>query len=79
MSHKDRRFYSECPICANRLIGSDDGAEVYESLQSQVEAKEEQPCCTLCGEQVTVAEAKAIVEKGPPKLYDSKTNEETSL
>ena len=73
MSFKDTRYYRYCPICSDKLIGTDDGLEVYESLQDQIENPEfpdDPTCnCTLCGEECTVDEAKAIVAKGEPTLH----------
>lgn len=71
MSLKDDRFYRHCPICSDTLIGTDDGLEVYESLKEQLGSPEldnEDPCCTLCGEECTRAEAEAIIAAGEPPL-----------
>lgn len=75
MSSKDMRYYRHCPICKDKLVGTDDGLEVFESLQSQLQAIAEgddigTPCCTLCGKECeSIEHAAAIVQKSEPKLH----------
>lgn len=74
MSCKDRRYFRNCPICQDRLPGTDDGLEVFESLKEQVaEIKSGQvdydtPNCTLCGEDCPMKKAEAILLAGEPTL-----------
>lgn len=74
MSTKDMRYFRQCPICADRLDGTDDGLEVFLSLQGQLteidegKADYKDPNCTLCGENCPVDEARKIVADGEPKL-----------
>lgn len=77
MSTKDQRYYRKCPICGDILPGTDDGAEVFESLKDQVAeidigGESYIPNCTLCGTDCgSIEEARAIVAKGEPKLKRS--------
>lgn len=73
MSVKDMRYYRLCPICGDRLVGTDDGLEVYESLKEQMESLPEgtTPNCTLCGEDCKNRSIAAeIVAKGEPELFE---------
>lgn len=74
MSLKDTRFYRVCPICSDRLVGTDDGLEVYESLKEQVKeiaaGETYTPNCTLCGEDCDLEKARAIIAQGEPKLIE---------
>jgi len=77
MSTKDLNFYRFCPICNDKLVGSDDGLEVFQSLEDQLEdpsIADEDPCCTLCGEDCPRAEATQLVAAGEPTLYFSNGN-----
>lgn len=78
MSVKDQRYYRTCVICYDTLPGTDDGLEVYESLISQIEefdaGRIENVCCTLCGEPVSIEQARVIAAKGEPKLYNAKNS-----
>jgi hypothetical protein len=72
MSAKDMRFYRNCPICGDRLDGTDDGLEVFESLKYQIHDPDvEEPCCTLCGEPCPGAKATEIINRGEPVLHDA--------
>lgn len=81
MSVKDTRFKRHCPICQDTLPGTDDAVEVFESLKEQVkeidsgEADFDEPNCTLCGEDCSLAEARKILDKGAPKLLNAKPGE----
>jgi transcription initiation factor IIE alpha subunit len=70
MSVKDKRFYRVCPICGDILPGTDDGLEVFQSLEEQIANPEEGSKfgCTLCGERVTQEEADEIIKNGEPEL-----------
>jgi hypothetical protein len=68
MSTKDLRYFRKCPICGDRLEGTDDGVMVFESLQEQIDQGILEPNCTLCGEECPLEEAKTILKKGAPKL-----------
>lgn len=81
MSVKDTRFKRQCPICSDTLPGTDDALEVFESLKGQVEeidsgdADFDEPNCTLCGEDCSLAEARKILAKGEPKLEKAEPGE----
>lgn len=75
MSLKDDRFFRLCPICGDKLIGTDDGLEVFESLKEQLIFNVKKPDCTLCGEPCTVTKAQAIIEAGEPKLQKEAEHE----
>lgn len=73
MSVKDTRFKRQCPICSDTLIGTDDGKMVYDCLVEEVKEIEAgtikgDPCCTLCGEECPLEEAKQIIARGEPTL-----------
>lgn len=77
MSLKDTRFYRDCPICDDRLVGTDDGLEVYETLRDQLmDPTITKPACTLCGEECTREEAQNIVDLGEPTLHESDSDED---
>jgi hypothetical protein len=77
VSTKDQRYYRICPICQDILPGTDDGAEVFESLKDQIADIDENgqtyiPNCTLCGTNCSsVKEARTIVARGEPVLKRS--------
>jgi hypothetical protein len=75
MSLKDTRYCRMCPICDDKLIGTDDGLQVFESLKDQVAEGIEEPCCDLCGEDISLADAKELIERGPPALLKTKDYE----
>ena len=71
MSVKDTRYYRRCPICGINLVGTDDGLEVFTSLVDQMldpSLDNEDPSCTLCGEECTRSQAAAIIGLGEPPL-----------
>lgn len=74
MSLKDTRYYRNCPICGDTLIGTDDALEVFESLKSQLEENIAEPNCTLCGE--PCPEAAKIVAAGEPELHDNPSQDD---
>src|SRR4051812_24078252 len=81
MSVKDENFYSLCPICGDKLIGTDDGFEVYSVLiesflmsPQEIVLFPDGPTtfgCGLCGESVSREKAREIVDHGPPVLYNA--------
>jgi hypothetical protein len=72
VSCKDTRFYRNCVICGDRLVGTDDGLDVFESLREQLADPEvDEPNCTLCGEGCPVLKANDIIARGEPKLHDA--------
>lgn len=69
MSLKDMNYCRKCPICADILVGTDDGLEVYVTLKAQVDEGTPNPTCTLCGlDTGGLNEAKDIVARGEPHL-----------
>ncbi len=69
MSAKDQRYFRNCPICDDLLVGTDDGESVFLSLQEALTSNMDADlCCTLCGEEVSNTEARTIVDKGCPPL-----------
>lgn len=75
MSLKDDRFFRLCPICGDKLIGTDDGLEVFESLKQQLTFNVKKPDCALCGEPCNVTKAQAIIKAGEPKLQKEADHE----
>lgn len=81
MSVKDTRFKRQCPICTDTLPGTDDAKGVYDDLKQTVEdidagkATAADLGCGLCGEDVSLEEARKIVAAGEPVLQKAKPGE----
>ena len=88
MSVKDTRFYRDCPICGDKLVGTDDGLGVYLGLVDALDQKKagretfedtDEPItfgCGLCGDQIEQAEAEAIVARGEPPMQNNTEDED---